>query len=203
MPTAVGFTVTEPLPPSVPVQPPDAVQLVASTDDQVSVTESPMTMEALVQREGGRRRRNLRCERKRRIRLDKAVARIEVRRHRIHRQGACPQRLIDLRGRDRRICLQHQCGNAGHMRRCRRRAEKIRVIGIVFTARNAGRALARGQGESQERVVAAIGPDEIRFLSNDGSSEPVAGGVEQMGVPPSEEKYSSPAGVVPQAGVFR
>ena len=47
MPTEVGFTVTEPLPASEPVQLPDAVQLVASTDDQVSVTESPMTMELL------------------------------------------------------------------------------------------------------------------------------------------------------------
>lgn len=45
MPAAVGVSVALPLVACVPLQLPDAVQLVASIDDQVSVVELPRGMD--------------------------------------------------------------------------------------------------------------------------------------------------------------
>lgn len=45
MPVVVGVSVFVPLVANVPVQPPDAVQLVAFTDDQVMAVELPRAMD--------------------------------------------------------------------------------------------------------------------------------------------------------------
>ena len=103
----------------------------ALTADQVIVVEPPTAME-LAPCEVGAGRNHLRRERKRRIRLHESITRIEIRRDRAHGQRAVAQRLIDLRRRHRGIRLQHQRGNAGHMRRRRRGAEEIRIARVVL-----------------------------------------------------------------------
>ena len=69
---------------------------------------------------------------------------------------------------------------------------------VVFS--NAARDAGARQRKAEERVIAAVGTDEVGLLAHEGVARRVPALSKRMGAPPSEEKYSSAAGVVPHAG---
>ena len=188
----------------VPLQLPDAVQLVVLTDVQVSVVELPAATELAGESQG----RWAGQSREGRIGLDESVAGSEIRCRADHRRGAVAQCIVDLCWRDGRIRLKHQRSDCGGMRRRRRSPEEVRIGGIVLALRNVRRKQAVGTPIQVEASVKPrnvslppSGPTKSGFWRTTGVASRLPDASKRVGEPPCDENDSITVGVVPQAGV--